>query len=207
MKMSSAFSLKQGRFARLSQTTLLLSQALRHAASPAPNPILYDEESAQLRRTLFALIQVSHTEAHLRQLEFCAQSAVTYSTILLLQERRWRRDNDDSTPLSAEMVQQISPETTSVITELTELVTRLLDNCMRDSILSCKLSPFLVRVMYQACAILTRLNWTTNDPVRTQTISQFKELLGRFDLQLRSAGMLQPSGDCIIQGYILTNST
>jgi hypothetical protein len=79
--MSAGFSLRLGFFARVAQATYLVSQALSARSmslggvgrSPAAS-----HDTAQLRRTLFALIKTADTEAIVRRLEYCPQSAICY---------------------------------------------------------------------------------------------------------------------------------
>ncbi|GFP57810.1 hypothetical protein TASIC1_0009014700 [Trichoderma asperellum] len=71
--LSSANALNLGRFARFAQGAHLLGQVLRHVAEKSP-----ESETAQLRRTIFSLVNVSSLEAKFRQLEFCAQTSVCY---------------------------------------------------------------------------------------------------------------------------------
>lgn len=60
-----------GRYARFAQAAHLLSQVLHQVAEEYT-------DTAQLRRTIFALVNVSMIEADMRQLEFCTQMAVCY---------------------------------------------------------------------------------------------------------------------------------
>ncbi|KAM0265176.1 hypothetical protein ACHAQJ_000329 [Trichoderma viride] len=71
--LGTATALVLGRFARFAQAAHLLGQVLQHVAEGSP-----ESETAQLRRTIFSLVNVSAVEAHRRQLEFCVQTAVCY---------------------------------------------------------------------------------------------------------------------------------
>lgn len=68
-----------GRFARFAQATYLLGQVFRHISDQPSDPTFYEEEAAQLNRTLHALIHLSKSEAETRKLEFCTQTAVCFS--------------------------------------------------------------------------------------------------------------------------------
>lgn len=71
--LGSANALNLGRFARFAQAAHLLGQVLHHVAQKSP-----ESETAQLRRTIFSLVNVSSLEAKFRQLEFCTQTSVCY---------------------------------------------------------------------------------------------------------------------------------
>lgn len=71
LTLGSANSLSMGRFARFAQAAHLLSQVLDRIADGS-------DDTEQLRRTIFALVNVSRIEAEMRQLEFCTQMAVCY---------------------------------------------------------------------------------------------------------------------------------
>lgn len=67
-----------GRFARFAQATYLLGQVFRHVSDRPRDNTFYEQEAAQLNRTLHALIHLSQSEAETRRLEFCTQTAVCY---------------------------------------------------------------------------------------------------------------------------------
>ncbi len=72
-----------GRFARFAQACHLLGLALRHladrsSANEEDAREFREEEAAQIRRTLVALINLSKVEAEVRNLEFCTQTSVCY---------------------------------------------------------------------------------------------------------------------------------
>lgn len=60
-----------GRFARFAQAAHLLSQTLQHAEEEPT-------QTAQLRRTIFALVNLSEVEGSVRSMEYCTQTAVCY---------------------------------------------------------------------------------------------------------------------------------
>lgn len=74
-------NLSMGPFARLAQSARLLSQTLRNVSDVTSDPNQLEEEAAQLRHTLLALINLYHIEQSMRQLELCTQSAVCYRYI------------------------------------------------------------------------------------------------------------------------------
>ncbi len=69
--LSTANSYEMGLFARFAQAAHLLSQVLHQVAE-------HSRDTGQLRRTIYALVQVSRIEASVRQLEYCTQMAVCY---------------------------------------------------------------------------------------------------------------------------------
>jgi hypothetical protein len=76
VKLGSASSLRMGRFARFAQATHLLTQTLRYAAEESAT-------TAQLRRTIFALVKLSEVEGDVRRIEFCTQTAICYRYVEL----------------------------------------------------------------------------------------------------------------------------
>ncbi|EHK19645.1 uncharacterized protein TRIVIDRAFT_156681 [Trichoderma virens Gv29-8] len=70
--LATANSYHLGLFARFAQAAHLLSQVLHHVSEQS-------NETAQLRRTIFALVNVSNIEASMRRLEYCSQTAVCYA--------------------------------------------------------------------------------------------------------------------------------
>lgn len=80
--------MKMGTFARLAQATFLLSQALQSITSTLANSDLaHDDQTAQLRRTLLALVHAADSEATIRRLEFCAPSSVSLRFVNVLSPR------------------------------------------------------------------------------------------------------------------------
>ncbi|PNP42338.1 hypothetical protein TGAMA5MH_06020 [Trichoderma gamsii] len=83
IKISAAFALRMGPFARLAQATYLVNQAL-NLLSPLPiedeevDSFDIGKESAQLRRTIEALVYLTKTEFDFRDLVTCCQAAVSY---------------------------------------------------------------------------------------------------------------------------------
>jgi hypothetical protein len=77
-----------GSFARLAQATHLLSQALRSISlSVSESDVTQADETAQLRRTLLALVSVADKEATVRKLEYCAPSALSLRSVNLEWDR------------------------------------------------------------------------------------------------------------------------
>lgn len=84
VKISNGFSFKIGGFARLAQATYLLSQAFRSITPSAEVETGMDgiDQSAQLRRTLLALIHATDSEAKVRRLDFCASSELGFRSVI-----------------------------------------------------------------------------------------------------------------------------
>ncbi|KAL6806847.1 hypothetical protein GGI42DRAFT_366619 [Trichoderma sp. SZMC 28013] len=92
---SAGFNLEMGLFSRLAQATYFLSQAIELLAPSHPvGRADLERQITQLRRTIHSLVNISDTEARLRDIEthpgICPQLSICYSTILLLQERHWK---------------------------------------------------------------------------------------------------------------------
>jgi hypothetical protein len=76
---STGFSLNMGLFARMAQATFFTSQALELIKHPS----IEDEATmAQLRRTSLALVHTTDAEASVRRLEFCAQSGLSFRSVV-----------------------------------------------------------------------------------------------------------------------------
>lgn len=85
VKISNGFTLRMGNFARIAQTAFLLSQALRAVRASADLPgdgEAEPDQTAQLRRTLLALVHAADNEGWIRRLEFCAQSALSLRSVI-----------------------------------------------------------------------------------------------------------------------------
>lgn len=72
-----------GVFSRLSQATYLANQALKFLSSLPPhsdtnNAVDIGKDTAQLRRTIQALISVTKTEFDAHDLATCCQTAISY---------------------------------------------------------------------------------------------------------------------------------
>ncbi|KAM0521351.1 hypothetical protein ACHAPE_002831 [Trichoderma viride] len=83
IKISAAFTLRMGPFTRLAQATYLMNQALNLLSSLPTEDEEVDsfdvgKESAQLRRTIEALVYLTKTEFDFRDLVTCCQAAVSY---------------------------------------------------------------------------------------------------------------------------------
>lgn len=83
LRISAAFNLKMGVFTRLAQATYLVNQALKFLSSLPPpgdpnDTVDIAKDTAQLRRTIWALISVTKSEFDAHDLATCCQTAVSY---------------------------------------------------------------------------------------------------------------------------------
>ncbi|KAL7935987.1 hypothetical protein V8C35DRAFT_321025 [Trichoderma chlorosporum] len=180
-KISQGFSLKMGMFSRLGQATYMLSQAL-DLFSPEnhQNVTERNQQIAQLRRTLHALIKVSDTEAAVRELRTCAglcpQLSICSSTLFMLQEYQWANGNTMDHVPNYVSARETADETLSTLDHLAATSQGFRDRMM-DTTSVLVATPFLAHVTYQATSFLIRLGRGEPDDVATQRISLFKGLL------------------------------
>lgn len=89
LRISAAFNLKMGVFTRLAQATYLVNQALKFLSSLPPpgdpkDTVDIAKDTAQLRRTIWALISVTKSEFDAHDLATCCQTAVSYWYVILM---------------------------------------------------------------------------------------------------------------------------
>ncbi|TFB00277.1 hypothetical protein CCMA1212_007709 [Trichoderma ghanense] len=166
--LGSATALDLGRFARFAQAAHLLGQVLRHVAEGSP-----ESETAQLRRTIFSLVNVSRLEAHLRQMEFCSQTAVCYCGILLMDSSQ-AKDKDRS-------LDQLSTETDAILQSALQLSTHIITRRSFVEIHN-RSSPFLLHMLYRVALLYLEASRsapgdTTAD--KLHLIKQGMEMMGR----------------------------
>ncbi|KAF7563369.1 hypothetical protein G7046_g707 [Stylonectria norvegica] len=159
VKMSNGFTLKMGSFARLAQTTYLLSQALR---SISPRSVVdeatQDDQTAQLRRTLLALVHAADSEAEIRRLEYCAQSALSLSTIFLLQDTKLQDEGlDDNHKHGKLLLESLWYETRTGLHRLTSAAAEYNQNCPDNPVAAERLPIFLIVAMYQVACMHSRV--------------------------------------------------
>ncbi|KAL7929823.1 N-terminal binuclear Zn cluster-containing/DNA binding domain-containing protein [Trichoderma chlorosporum] len=139
--LATANSYHLGLFARFAQAAHLLSQVLHHVSEES-------NETAQLRRTIFALVNVSNIEASMRRLEYCSQTAVCYAGILALDHSSSGKDLGESdTRLSNEGV---------VISQATLDMALTVVHGETEAICDIA-SPFLVHLLYKMTSIHLRM--------------------------------------------------
>ncbi|KAL6854528.1 N-terminal binuclear Zn cluster-containing/DNA binding domain-containing protein [Trichoderma novae-zelandiae] len=159
--LATANSYHLGLFARFAQAAHLLSQVLHHVSEQS-------NETAQLRRTIFALINVSKIEASMRRLEYCSQTAICYSGILLLDPSSTDKDPTSSpTQLSTESA-LISQVTLDMALTLTE----------GDAEEICDIaSPFLVHLLYRVASTHLRIAHESPTAVGRDKIQLLKKAI------------------------------
>uniref|UniRef100_A0A0B7KI44 Xylanolytic transcriptional activator regulatory domain-containing protein n=1 Tax=Bionectria ochroleuca TaxID=29856 RepID=A0A0B7KI44_BIOOC len=179
IRFSASFNLKMGSFARLAQATHLLSQALRSISlSVSESDVTQADETAQLRRTLLALVSVADKEATVRKLEYCAPSALSLSAILLLEENKPHQDNprdDLNSPwLSFE---SLWSESRTALNRLSAAAVSYSATCPAVPDAPHIVPIFLIHVMYQVVSILLRISQgSLNGDIRDQ-ISSIRHFL------------------------------
>ncbi|PNP57819.1 hypothetical protein THARTR1_01977 [Trichoderma harzianum] len=154
---SQGFSLKMGMFSRLGQATYMLSQALDLVCPDNhQDPVERDQQIAQLRRTVHALITVSNAEAS---------------------EHQWRsKSNNMGFIPNYISARDTSDETLSTLDHLATTAQGFRDQ-MVDTTSVLVATPFLAHVAYQAALFLIRLSRGEPDDVTTRRMSLFKGLL------------------------------
>ncbi|OTA04339.1 Zn2Cys6 transcriptional regulator [Trichoderma parareesei] len=172
--LGSATALDLGRFARFAQAAHLLGQVLRHVAEGSP-----ESETAQLRRTIFSLVNVSRLEAHLRQMEFCSQTAVCYCGILLLDSSQAK--NKDRSESSATSLDQLSTETDSISQMALQISNHIITRRSFMEIHN-RSSPFLLHMFYRVALLHLKASRSTPGGAtadKLHLIKQAMEVIGR----------------------------
>ncbi|PTB66770.1 N-terminal binuclear Zn cluster-containing protein [Trichoderma citrinoviride] len=172
--LGSATALDLGRFARFAQAAHLLGQVLRHVAEGSP-----ESETAQLRRTIFSLVSISKLEAHLRQMEFCSQTAVCYCGILLLDSSQAK--NKDRAESFVTSLDQMSTETNLISQSALQMSNYLITRRSFMDIHN-RSSPFLLHMMYRVALLyLESSRPTPGDTTadKLHLIKQGMEIIGR----------------------------
>ncbi|KAK0759191.1 hypothetical protein N5P37_008073 [Trichoderma harzianum] len=165
--LATANSYHLGLFARFAQAAHLLSQVLHHVSEES-------NETAQLRRTIFALVNVSNIEASMRRLEYCSQSAVCYAGILALDYSSFSKGmciSDSGQKLSSE---------SAIISQATlDMALTLIHG---DSDQLCDVaSPFLVHLLYKVASMHLRIahkSQTRGDREKVEILRKSMKLVG-----------------------------
>ncbi|TFB00150.1 hypothetical protein CCMA1212_008224 [Trichoderma ghanense] len=139
--LATANSYHLGLFARFAQAAHLLSQVLHHVSEQS-------NETAQLRRTIFALINVSKIEASMRRLEYCSQTAICYSGILLLDSSSMDKDADHAGT-------QFSTESAHISQVTLDMASSFVQGDAEE--ICAIVSPFLVHLLYRVASIHVRI--------------------------------------------------
>ncbi|TQW00600.1 fungal specific transcription factor [Cordyceps javanica] len=140
--LGSVNTLEMGRFARLAQAAHLLSLVIKDVAEGS-------DDSAQLRRTIFALVHVSRIEARMRRLELCTQMSTCFSAILLL-DYPTSFQGVASQGICSRADAPFSPESSSVLESTIEMAERII---AAHGALKNIIAPFVLHVNYKAASI------------------------------------------------------
>ncbi|KAL7812139.1 N-terminal binuclear Zn cluster-containing/DNA binding domain-containing protein [Trichoderma aethiopicum] len=135
--LATANSYHLGLFARFAQAAHLLSKVLHQVSE-------HSSETAQLRRTIFALINVSKIEASMRRLEYCSQTSICYSGILLLDASSIDKDTGHSGT-------QLSPESAHISHVTLDMALSFVQGDAEE--ICAIVSPFLVHLLYRVASI------------------------------------------------------
>ncbi|KFX87475.1 hypothetical protein O988_09395 [Pseudogymnoascus sp. VKM F-3808] len=178
VSISAGFHLKMGAFARIAQATYLLTQVFQsinspalHIADPAAS---FKETTAQLRRTLRALVQATEEEVSIRQLAFCCQAAICYCGLLLLQDHYWQLLGICSTQDAYDGMFQ---ETRSILESIWPVVSDLGSEMAEGNITERNLTLFLAQLLYQVTATATTIGQGEPDRESKERIDICKRLL------------------------------
>ncbi|KAL6904072.1 hypothetical protein GGI43DRAFT_310128 [Trichoderma evansii] len=169
--LGSANALNLGRFARFAQAAHLLGQVLHHVAQKSP-----ENETAQLRRTIFSLVNVSSLEAKFRRLEFCAQTSVCYCGILLLDCSQSSRDPNCAI-ISLDRLSLESSLISQTVLQISLYITQRTENDIHS-----RSSPFLLHMMYRVAMLYLKASKTSPSESladKLHVIKQGLEALGR----------------------------
>ncbi|UKZ67948.1 uncharacterized protein TrAtP1_009106 [Trichoderma atroviride] len=191
IKISAAFTLRMGPFARLAQATYLVNQAL-NLVSPLPtqdqqvDSFDVGKESAQLRRTIEALVYLTKTEFDFRDLVTCCQAAISYCAILLLQEHHWQRVRISSTE---EACFHLFAESRHTLEILTKMATSMRKDAQEGRTLDEEFPVFLTQVIYQAALATIEMGQGNPDEQLRERLETFKWLLEHMRPKWRVAGI------------------
>ncbi|RDW59937.1 hypothetical protein BP6252_13024 [Coleophoma cylindrospora] len=144
--------LNMGRFARFAQATYHLGQVFKHISQPRDDAF-YQQEAIQLNRTLHALVNLSQSEADVRNLEFCTQTAVCYSALLLLEYPPSQNSRDMTLDHQPDDYPVISPE--AISRETASMSQNFLPG---GSLALVQVSPFILHLLYQTIIILSNVS-------------------------------------------------
>ncbi|KAL3492777.1 hypothetical protein BJX62DRAFT_235936 [Aspergillus germanicus] len=169
---SQASTYEIGQFRRLAQATYLISQVLVTIRSRPIAPDSHSHnynytnttglsipmETAQLCRTLDALVRANETEATIRNLAFCCQSLVSFSGILLLQEHHWTQ-MAKATPIQStkNAERHIFSETRNALDTLYRIALFLQQGSEMQIFMQGQCTFFLASVVYHALSALVTI--------------------------------------------------
>ncbi|KAH6608426.1 hypothetical protein Trco_001772 [Trichoderma cornu-damae] len=180
--LGSANALALGRFARFAQAAHLLGQVLRHVAEGSP-----ESETAQLRRTIFSLVSVSNLEAHLRQVEFCSQTAVCYCS---------QSKCEDKTGKPTPSLDQLSAENNIISQAALQMSAYFAERAQSE--ICGRSSPFLVHPLYEVALVYVKASRSTPGNAIAEELQAIKhgiEMLGhRWRVALAAGALCEHNG-------------
>ncbi|KAH8660396.1 hypothetical protein BX600DRAFT_56519 [Xylariales sp. PMI_506] len=185
VRISNGFELKMGSFARLSQATYLLSQALKSI-----QPTSAEKETGnitnteQLRRTLLALVHAADNEATVRKLEFCAQSAFSLSTILMLYEHHLKHTRTEGS-----LIEALWSETRTALDRLFASAGSCITSHPENPLSANYIPLFIVPTFYQAALLSMKLGQCSGHIDMKGRVETFKQLLRLIEPRWRLAGV------------------
>ncbi|KAE9366738.1 hypothetical protein N431DRAFT_384656 [Stipitochalara longipes BDJ] len=168
---TSPSSFSMGRFARFAQATYLLGRVLRHVSDRTVDPSFHDEEAAQLRRTLLALVKLSEVESKVRELEFCSQTATCYSALLILADSENSSNKKESVIGIAKEMARVSNDFVSGLGMHAEYI-----------------SPFMLHLTYSSIVLYMEMNQETYNDASMQALIALKQSLQVLESRWNAAG-------------------
>ncbi|KAL7952122.1 hypothetical protein V8C42DRAFT_306210 [Trichoderma barbatum] len=191
LKISAAFNLKMGVFTRLAQATYLVNLALKFVSSLPPQGGTNDtvdigKDTAQLRRTIWALISVTKTEFDAHDLATCCQTAISYCAILLLQDYHWRRVGIRSTE---DAYTHMFAESERVLDNLTRMAICLRKDVENGSSLDEEFPVFLMQIVYQGALTTIEMGQGNPNEEIKEKVAIYKWLLQHLQFRWRVAGI------------------
>ncbi|KAL6828040.1 hypothetical protein V8C40DRAFT_243366 [Trichoderma camerunense] len=191
LRISAAFNLKMGVFTRLAQATYLVNQALKFLSSLPPpgdpkDTVDIAKDTAQLRRTIWALISVTKSEFDAHDLATCCQTAVSYCAILLLQEAHWRRVRISSTE---DAYKHMFTESERVLENLARMASCLRKDTEEGTCLDEEFPVFLMQIVYQGALTTIEMGQGKPNEEIKERIAIYKWLLQHLQSRWRVAGI------------------
>ncbi|KAK4081282.1 transcriptional regulator family: Fungal Specific TF [Trichoderma aggressivum f. europaeum] len=191
LRISAAFNLKMGVFARLAQTTYLVNQALKFLSSLPPpgdpkDTVDIAKDTAQLRRTITALLSVTKSEFDAHDLATCCQTAISYCAILLLQDAHWRRVRISSTE---DAYKHLFAESERALENLTRMAFCLRKDAEEGLCLDKEFPVFLMQIVYQGALSTIEMGQGNPNEEIKERVAIFKWLIQHLQSRWRVASI------------------
>jgi hypothetical protein len=196
--LSSPSSVNMGRFAGFAQATYLLGQVLRHISDDnTASKSFRNEEAAQLRRTIYALVNLSEVEGHIRNLDFCTQTAICYRYVRRVQYVKSTIDLIDYSALLiledfytftagkvSSCVERCAPKIT--IAERAASISRAFLQLHHPHVK--KVSPVILPLLYHTSAIYAEIYSETRSKESAEALQIVKQAMRVLGEKWKSAG-------------------